>query len=162
MSVNQAWTATLIIAVEQRRHRRLCAGDPDWCYSLLRGNEQFVRARTITWVPTMNLIPAISSRTIAHPHCPSTRQLTLQSMGGGDRPLQRPELSVREIQVLIAWLHTDSKTAVGRALYITTSTVNSHLCRIRTKYAKVGRPAPTKAALAARAIQDGIVDLFDL
>lgn len=79
-----------------------------------------------------------------------------------DRPLERPALSGREIEVLVAWLHTDSKAEVGRALFITTSTVNTHLGRIRGKYASVGRPARTKAALAARAIQDGIVDLYDI
>ena len=34
--------------------------------------------------------------------------------------------------------------------------------RIREKYAAVGRPAPTKAALLARAIQDGLIDVNDL
>ncbi|HEY9267080.1 MAG TPA: helix-turn-helix transcriptional regulator [Mycobacterium sp.] len=77
-------------------------------------------------------------------------------------PLKRPVLSPREIEVLVAWLHTDSKEDVGRALFITRSTVNTHLSRIREKYENVGRPARTKAALAARAIQDGFVDLFDL
>ncbi|WP_411156391.1 helix-turn-helix transcriptional regulator [Nocardia cyriacigeorgica] len=48
---------------------------------------------------------------------------------------------------------TESKTLVGQRLYITTGTVNTHLERIRTKYAQAGRPAPTKAALVARAIQ---------
>lgn len=78
------------------------------------------------------------------------------------RPFRRPELSAREVEVLIAWMHTDSKSEVGRQLFITTSTVNTHLARIREKYVNVGRPARTKAALAARAIQDGLIDLFDL
>lgn len=71
-------------------------------------------------------------------------------------------LSHREVEVLIAWLQTDSKEEVGRLLFITKSTVNTHLARIRAKYGNVGRPARTKAALAARAIQDGYIDLFDL
>jgi hypothetical protein len=33
---------------------------------------------------------------------------------------------------------------------------------LRAKYAAVGRPAKTKAALVARAIQDGIVSVHDL
>jgi hypothetical protein len=58
-------------------------------------------------------------------------------------------------------LRHDSKGAVGR-LFISTSTVNAHLMRIRAKYAGVGRPASTKAALAVRAIQDGIVGVDEL
>ena len=34
--------------------------------------------------------------------------------------------------------------------------------RARAKYAAVGRPAPTKAALIARAVQDGILSIEDL
>lgn len=74
----------------------------------------------------------------------------------------RPALSPREREVLLAWFQTESKTLVGQRLYITTSTVNTHLERIRTKYAQAGRPAPTKAALVARAIQDGLITADEL
>ncbi|MEU6156095.1 hypothetical protein ABZ816_39565 [Actinosynnema sp. NPDC047251] len=50
---------------------------------------------------------------------------------------------------------------VGR-LEITVRTVNSYIDRARIKYADAGRSAPTKAALVARAIQDGFVRLEDL
>jgi DNA-binding NarL/FixJ family response regulator len=73
----------------------------------------------------------------------------------------RPDLTTREIEVMIAWLHTDSKAAVARKLYLATSTVHTHIQRIRGKYLSVGRPATTKAALVLRALQDGIVDLND-
>lgn len=74
----------------------------------------------------------------------------------------RPTLSEREVEVLIAWMHTESKAGVGRELFIAPCTVSTHLERIRAKYAAVGRPARTKAALTARAIQDGLVSLDDL
>ncbi|WP_280439751.1 response regulator transcription factor [Nocardia cyriacigeorgica] len=74
----------------------------------------------------------------------------------------RPALSPREREVLLAWFQTESKTLVGQRLYITTGTVNTHLERIRTKYAQAGRPAPTKAALVARAIQDGLITADEL
>lgn len=51
---------------------------------------------------------------------------------------------------------------MAQRLNITLSTVNSHLERIRVKYAAIGRQAPTKAALVARAIQDGLIGLDDL
>ena len=71
----------------------------------------------------------------------------------------RPGLSKREGQVLLAWLRADSKLDAATSLYISVGTMNTHLTRIRTKYAAVGRPAGTKAALLARALQDGLTRL---
>lgn len=80
----------------------------------------------------------------------------------GRRPLTRPVLSPREIEVLLAWLRCDSKNDVAADLYLSMGTINTHLSRIRTKYVAVGRPAPTKAALVARAVQDGLISLDEL
>lgn len=91
--------------------------------------------------------------------CPAmSRSLT------SHRPVDtlRPSLSSREIEVLLEWLRSDSKSAVAIRLYVTESTVNTHLTRIRRKYDAVGRPAPTKAALVARAVQDGLIALDEL
>ncbi|MGK2321025.1 LuxR C-terminal-related transcriptional regulator [Gordonia rhizosphera] len=74
----------------------------------------------------------------------------------------RPDLTDREVQVLRTWLLTDSKIVVAEELNIAMGTVNTHLTRIRAKYASVNRLARTKAALAARAIQDGILSLDEL
>ena len=74
----------------------------------------------------------------------------------------RPQLSRREREVLVEWFRTENKNAVAERLYIEPSTVATHLQRVRAKYAAVGRPAPTKAALVARAIQDDILDVDDL
>jgi len=74
----------------------------------------------------------------------------------------RPALSPREIEVLRGWLRSDSKTEVAAELFISAATVNTHLARIREKYAAVGRNAGTKAALTARALQDGLVTLDEL
>ncbi|WP_447002630.1 response regulator [Saccharothrix isguenensis] len=80
----------------------------------------------------------------------------------GDRSAHRPALSARETEVLVQWFQSESKDFVAQQLGISLSTVNSHLERIRVKYAMSGREAPTKAALVARAIQDGLVHLDDL
>lgn len=72
--------------------------------------------------------------------------------------IRRPLLSKRETEVLRVWLRQDSKADAARCLYVTEATVNTHILRIRNKYASVGRPARTKVALFARAIQDGLVD----
>ena len=74
-------------------------------------------------------------------------------------PTERPSLSRREVEVLLAWLAAESKAEAAAALYITASTVNTHLTRIRAKYTAVGRPARSKANLFARAIQDGYTRL---
>lgn len=73
-----------------------------------------------------------------------------------------PSLSPRETEVLVHWLKQESKSATGQSLYITASTVRTHLQRIRQKYADAGRPARTKTILAIRAIQDGLVDVNEL
>lgn len=80
---------------------------------------------------------------------------------GTPRTVPAP-LSRREREVLRTWLLCDTKQQVARALFISLGTVNTHLDRVRTKYADCGRPATTKSALLARALQDGIVGLDEL
>jgi DNA-binding NarL/FixJ family response regulator len=95
----------------------------------------------------------------------SGRAFTPPSLAGalaGDRSTGRPSLSARETEVLIEWFQSESKDFVGRRLGISPRTVNTHLEHIRIKYAMSGREAPTKAALLARAIQDGLVRVDDL
>ncbi|MDL9936429.1 helix-turn-helix transcriptional regulator [Gordonia sp. ABSL1-1] len=80
-----------------------------------------------------------------------------------ERPvLPKPNLTSREIEVLRTWMLVDSKPAVAQQLFISLGTVNTHLTRIRAKYTEIGRPAPTKASLVARAVQDGIMTLDEL
>jgi DNA-binding NarL/FixJ family response regulator len=74
----------------------------------------------------------------------------------------RPRLTGREREVLAAWCQTGNKELVGERLFIGPTTVRTHLQRVRAKYAAVGRPAPTKSALLARAVEDGILSLSDL
>lgn len=76
--------------------------------------------------------------------------------------LPAPALTAREIQILREWVMRDTKSQVAGALFITSATVSTHVNRIRIKYAAVGRPAGTKAALLARALQDGHIDLDEL
>lgn len=83
------------------------------------------------------------------------------AIGTDDRP-HRPRLSPREKEVLLEWFHCESKDMVAKRLGITVSRVNHCLERARLKYAKVGREAPTKAALVARLIQDGHISVDDL
>ncbi|MFZ2527740.1 MAG: LuxR C-terminal-related transcriptional regulator [Rhodococcus sp. (in: high G+C Gram-positive bacteria)] len=73
--------------------------------------------------------------------------------------VSRPLLSAREVEVLLTWLAADSKSQAARELFVSPSTLNTHITRIRLKYASVGRSAPTKAALFARALQDGLTTI---
>ncbi|MEE4023126.1 helix-turn-helix transcriptional regulator [Gordonia sp. PKS22-38] len=99
--------------------------------------------------------PAFGGTHSAHPPTP-------EASSPGVVVRRRPGLTDREIQVLRTWLLTDSKIAVAEELTISIGTVNTHLTRIRAKYTAVDRTARTKAALAARAIQDGIMSLDEL
>ncbi|MFD7380246.1 response regulator [Streptomyces anulatus] len=95
----------------------------------------------------------------------SGRAYTPPALAGalaGDRSTGRPKLSARETEVLVEWFQSESKDFVGQRLGISPRTVSTHLEHIRVKYAMSGREAPTKAALLARAIQDGLVQLDDL
>lgn len=87
---------------------------------------------------------------------------TMAKALSNDQALGRTELTEREKEVLVAWFQTESKELVGKRLFIAPTTVRTHLQRARAKYAAVGRPAPTKSALLARAVEDGILSLSDL
>ena len=73
----------------------------------------------------------------------------------------RPLLSDREVEVLLTWLRCESKEVAAQELFISPSTVSTHITRIRHKYAAAGRPANRKAVLLARALQDGYTSLDD-
>jgi DNA-binding NarL/FixJ family response regulator len=105
-----------------------------------------------------HLIEAIHSAHVGTPYVgPRMGKAMLNDSNGG-----RIKLTEREKQVLVAWFQTESKDLVAKRLFIAPSTVRTHLQRARAKYASVGRPASTKSALLARAIEDGILSLNDL
>lgn len=74
----------------------------------------------------------------------------------------RPALSAREVEILREWLMSDSKSEAAARLFVASTTVSTHIARIRAKYVLVGRAAPTKAALLARALQDGLIVVDEL
>lgn len=105
-----------------------------------------------------HLIDALLSANTDTPHIGPLMAAALSN----DPTIDRPLLAPREQEVLIAWFRTESKNVVAEQLFISTSTVRTHLQRIRAKYAAAGRPAATKAALVARAIQDGLIGIDEL
>lgn len=105
-----------------------------------------------------HLIEAIQAAHTATPYVGPSMAKALLS----DNTFGRNKLSEREKQVLVAWFQTDSKELVAERLFIAPTTVRTHLQRARAKYAGRGRPARTKSALLARAIEDGILGLNDV
>lgn len=105
-----------------------------------------------------HLVPAIraAARGLAY---------TAPSLSGAlvadDRP-ERPRLSPRETEVLRAWFAASSKELVATKLHITVKTVDTHIARVRVKYANAGRPARTKSELVTRALDDGVITLAEL
>ena len=146
--------------------RQMCrAGHKVIVYSYLVADEVILTsldAGAVSYVAKSeggkHLCDAIYSARADKPYAPPrmARALSNNSTAG------RPRLSQREREVLVAWFQTESKDLVAKRLFVEPSTVRTHLTRIRAKYAAVGRPAPTKAALIARAVQDGILTPDDL
>ena len=146
--------------------RQMChAGHRVIVYSYLASDEVILRsldagafAYVAKWERGSHLLEAISAARSDTPYvAPRMAKALLSDQTGG-----RPRLSQREREVLVAWFETENKEAVANQLFIEPSTVATHLQRVRAKYAAVGRPAPTKAALVARAIQDGILGVDEL
>jgi two-component system, NarL family, nitrate/nitrite response regulator NarL len=74
-----------------------------------------------------------------------------------DQRPARPALSQQEQQALLLWFQGMSKASVGRRMSISENTVRQYISRARAKYAATGRTAPSKDALLARAIEDGVI-----
>jgi DNA-binding CsgD family transcriptional regulator len=74
-----------------------------------------------------------------------------------DQRPARPALSQQEQQALLLWFQGMSKASVGRRMSISENTVRQYINRARAKYAATGRTAPSKDALLARAIEDGVI-----
>lgn len=80
----------------------------------------------------------------------------------GDRGANRPKLSSQERTALLWWFQSMSKASVARRMGVSVHTVDVYIRRARVKYAQVGRTAPTKADMLARAIEDGLVKPDDI
>ncbi|MFI7077089.1 response regulator [Micromonospora sp. NPDC049903] len=74
-----------------------------------------------------------------------------------DQSPDRPDLSPKEREALLLWFQSMSKASVARRMQVSEHTVKQYIDRARIKYTRIGRPAATKKALLARAIEDGLV-----
>jgi DNA-binding NarL/FixJ family response regulator len=71
--------------------------------------------------------------------------------------VRRPELSPRELRTLQLYAGGMPLKSVARRLGISEGAVKSYVDRIREKYLRVGREAPTKIDLYQRAVEDGFL-----
>jgi two-component system, NarL family, nitrate/nitrite response regulator NarL len=79
-----------------------------------------------------------------------------------DQDPARPTLSEQERQALLLWFQGMSKASVGQRMSISENTVRQYISRARAKYAASGRAAPSKDALLARAVEDGVIKLSEI
>lgn len=92
---------------------------------------------------------------------PYVTPTTAGAMISDNRP-DRPALSSRERTALLLWFQGMTKSSVGARMGISEATVKQYIDRARVKYAKAGREAPTKTALLARAIEDGLIEAREI
>ncbi|WP_432906397.1 LuxR C-terminal-related transcriptional regulator [Micromonospora matsumotoense] len=76
-------------------------------------------------------------------------------LGRDNRP-DRPELTPREHEVLVAYGRGMTVDAVGRQLGIAAGTVRTHLERAKQKYADVGRPIRHRGQYGERIREDAL------
>ncbi len=74
-----------------------------------------------------------------------------------DPQIDEAGLSPREAEVLQLFADGARSQVVADRLHITLGTLEDYLRRIRAKYTRIGRPAPTKIDLYKRAVEDGLL-----
>lgn len=105
-----------------------------------------------------HLVAAVRAAAQDLPYVPPALAGAMSANDASDRP----QLTEREQEVLLAWFQCESKQLVAARCNLSPRTVEGYIDRVRVRYARAGRPAPTKAALVARALQDGLIQLDDL
>ena len=105
-----------------------------------------------------HLVAAVRAAAQDLPYVPPALAGAISANDASDRP----RLTDREQEVLLSWFQCESKQLVAARCNLSPRTVEGYIDRVRVRYARAGRPAQTKAALVARALQDGLIRLDDL
>jgi DNA-binding NarL/FixJ family response regulator len=105
-----------------------------------------------------HLVAAVRAAADGLPYTPPSLSGALVA----DDDPNRPRLAPQEIAALRAWFASSSKQLAANMLGISVKTVDTYIERVRIRYASVGRPAPTKSDLVARALEDGLISLTEL
>jgi two-component system, NarL family, nitrate/nitrite response regulator NarL len=101
-------------------------------------------------------LPELASavRTIAAGGTVYSPELALACLN--DTRPQRPRLSTREREVLLAYASGMTLNAAARHVGVRPETAKTYLDRVKAKYHSVGRPTYTKDQLAQRVREDGM------
>jgi DNA-binding NarL/FixJ family response regulator len=105
-----------------------------------------------------HLVPAVLAAAQGESYTPPS----LSGAIAVDTAPDSPRLTAQETLVLRAWFACSSKKLAAQRVSLSPRTVDSYIERVRVRYAAVGRSAPTKSALVARALEDGLITLSDL
>jgi two-component system, NarL family, nitrate/nitrite response regulator NarL len=101
-------------------------------------------------------LPELASavRTVAAGGTVYTPELALACLN--DTRPQRPRLSTREREVLLAYASGMTLNAAARHVGVRPETAKTYLDRVKAKYQALGRPTYTKDELAQRVREDGM------
>lgn len=101
-------------------------------------------------------LPALASavRTVAAGGTAYSPELALACLYD-ERP-ERPRLSTREREVLLAYASGMTLNAAARQVGVRPETAKTYLDRVKAKYQALGRPTNTKHELADRVREDGM------
>jgi two-component system nitrate/nitrite response regulator NarL len=124
---------------------------PDLSYILAT-----TEAGAVAYVPKAANLTVLADviRAVARGESPLTTEHAFW-LGRDDRP-DRPELTPREHEVLVAYGRGMTVDAVGRQLGIASGTVRTHLERAKQKYADAGRPIRHRGQYGDRVREDGL------
>jgi len=101
-------------------------------------------------------LPELASavRTVASGGTVYSPELALACLN--DTRPQRPRLSTREREVLLAYASGMTLNAAARHVGVRPETAKTYLDRVKAKYQALGRPTYTKDQLAQRVREDGM------
>jgi DNA-binding NarL/FixJ family response regulator len=96
---------------------------------------------------------------VARADGPSAVRDAIQALAADDpQATTTSALSTQELRVLELTARGRNAKQIADELNISPGSVSAYLRRIRAKYHRAGRPAPSKIDLYRRAIEDGLLD----
>lgn len=130
---------------------------------VLTGGENAALARSAAAAGVLGIVrkseplPTIMEAIVAAAHGETIPTTEWAAALDADENLADAGLSAREREILALYASGEKAQAVAFQTGLSKATVAQYVSRIRTKYSRVGRPAPTKIELNARAREDGLI-----
>jgi Response regulator containing a CheY-like receiver domain and an HTH DNA-binding domain len=130
---------------------------------VLTGGENAALARSAALAGVLGIVrkseplPTIMEAIVAAAHGETIPTTEWAAALDADENLADAGLSARERQILALYASGEKAQAVAYQTGLSRATVSQYVSRIRTKYSRVGRPAPTKIELNIRAREDGLL-----